>query len=313
MIVFLTLVYVGLLLLLIMFKVVPNSRNTWLTIIPYEIVLIIGLLIPMQWGAPQGDVRLITYSVQIVPNVAGEVIEVPVEPNKPLKKGDVLFRIDPVPYQAVVDNLEAQLALARTRLAQSQALAEQNAGSVYEVQSFQAQVDSLTAQLDGAAWNLKETVVTAPSDGFVTYVGLRPGARVVTFPFSPAMAFIDTSEKVLGAQIQQIYARHLRVGQKAELALKILPGRILTATVDAVVMATAQGQVQLTGFAPAPQDARPGPMFARLKLDDPEMERLLPAGSVGTVAIYTETSRYTHIIRKVMIRMDAYMNYILPM
>ena len=39
----------------------------------------------------------------IVPNVAGEVIEVPVEPNVPFKTGDALFKIDPKPFQAQVD------------------------------------------------------------------------------------------------------------------------------------------------------------------------------------------------------------------
>ena len=60
----------------------------------------------MGWGAPQGPALVVRNSVQIVPNVAGEVIEVPVDPNKPLKAGDVLFRIDPVPYKAQVDASE---------------------------------------------------------------------------------------------------------------------------------------------------------------------------------------------------------------
>ena len=51
------------------------------------------------WGAPQGPALVVRNSVQIVPNVAGEVTDVPVEPNKPLKAGDVLFRIDPTPYR----------------------------------------------------------------------------------------------------------------------------------------------------------------------------------------------------------------------
>ena len=55
--------------------------------------------------------------------MAGEVIEVPVDPDKPVKQGDVLFRIDPTQYQAALDGLEAQLALAETRLEQSEGLA----------------------------------------------------------------------------------------------------------------------------------------------------------------------------------------------
>jgi multidrug resistance efflux pump len=53
-----------------------------------------------------------------VPSVAGEVIDVPVMPNEPLKAGDVLFRIDPTPYEAQLRGLDAQLKLAELRLGQ---------------------------------------------------------------------------------------------------------------------------------------------------------------------------------------------------
>ena len=75
MIVFMTLCYVLLLLLLTKLKVVPNSKATWLTLIPYELVLLIGFFIPMQWGAPAGSAVVLTYSVPITPNVTGEVLE----------------------------------------------------------------------------------------------------------------------------------------------------------------------------------------------------------------------------------------------
>ena len=68
---------------------------------PFIVLLLLnlGLFIPMGWGAPQGPALVVRNAVSIVPSVAGEVIEVPVEANKPLKAGEVLFRIDPVPYR----------------------------------------------------------------------------------------------------------------------------------------------------------------------------------------------------------------------
>ena len=54
------------------------------------------------------DVRVVNYIVPVVSQVRGRVIEVPVENNRPVKKGDVLFRIDPTPYQNEVHSLEAQ-------------------------------------------------------------------------------------------------------------------------------------------------------------------------------------------------------------
>ncbi|MCZ6807186.1 MAG: biotin/lipoyl-binding protein [Deltaproteobacteria bacterium] len=100
MIVFFTVAYVLLLVVLTKIGLVPNSKGTWLTVIPYMLILVLGFFIPMQWGAPGGDVRTLTWSVPITPNVVGEVIEVAVVPNQSVKAGDVLFKLDPAPYQA---------------------------------------------------------------------------------------------------------------------------------------------------------------------------------------------------------------------
>ena len=62
------------------------------------------------------DVRVVKYVVPIVSQVRGRVIEVPVENNRPVKKGDVLFRIDPTPYESEVQSLEAQLASAEAKV-----------------------------------------------------------------------------------------------------------------------------------------------------------------------------------------------------
>lgn len=312
MLVFLTLLYVGLLYVLTKTGKVPNNTTTWLTIIPYELILLIGFFIPMQWGAPSGDVRTLAYSLSITPNVTGEVLEVPVESDSPVKAGDVLFRIDPTQYQAALDGLEAQLALAQTRLEQSQALVDQQAGSVYELQAFQAQVDGLEAQIVNARYNLDETVVRAPSDGLVTYVGLRPGARVSNLPLFKSMAFIDTSELLLGVQIPQNFTRNIEPGQPAEVTFESRPGKVYAAEVMYLVPATAQGQLINTGAAAAPMDTTRGPFFVRLKLLDEDLAAELVPGSMGSAAIYTSKVKTTHVIRKVMIRMDAIVNYINP-
>jgi hypothetical protein len=92
--------------------------NVWLGFVPFNtfwkispvivlLLLLVGLFIPMGWGAPSGPAIVVRHSVQIIPDVAGEVIEVPVQPNTPLKAGDVLFRIDPTPYEAQVNAVDA--------------------------------------------------------------------------------------------------------------------------------------------------------------------------------------------------------------
>ena len=76
-------------------------------------MLFILLFLPMQWGAPSGNVNVYQPIIEIVPNVIGEIIDVPVKPLAPLESGDVLFQIDPVPFQATVDGLLSQLEAAK--------------------------------------------------------------------------------------------------------------------------------------------------------------------------------------------------------
>jgi multidrug resistance efflux pump len=312
MISFLTLCYVAVLAVLVKLKILPNSIATWLSTVGWMLLLLIVLFIPMQWGAPAGPVRAMTFTVQIIPNVAGPVLEVPVVPNKPLKKGDVLFTIDPTTYQAAVDGTRAQLGYQRLRLEQYQKLASTAAGTRFQVQETEARVKQLEAELATAEWNLKETTILAPADGYVTYLALRPGQRVVTFPFQPAMTFIDTSRIILSLQIQQIYLRHLKIGQPVEIAFKTRPGKIYTGKIQAIVQVTNQSQALIGGTVPQIQQVHAEPFFVRVDLDDDEFERSLPAGAAGTAAVYTTSASMTHLIRKVMIRMESYLNFINP-
>jgi RND family efflux transporter MFP subunit len=312
MIAFLTLLYIGVLYLLVRFKLVP--WNTFWKISPaiWLVLLFVVLFIPMNWGAPSGPVVILRHSVAIVPNVAGEVIDVPVEPNGQLKAGDVLFRIDPTPYEAQVRQIEAQLKLAQLNLERAKELQQRNAGTLATLQQRQAELDSLNAQLDAAKWNLAKTVVRAPANGYVTNVALRKGARVAAVPVAPVMAFIETDDTAAAILINQIYARHIMPRQPVELTFKFLPGKVYTGHVDALIQATSRGQVQVSGNAATPVAVQPLPFVVRVTLDDPTVAASLPAGTVGEAAIYTGSAKATHIIRRVMIRMSTFLNYVLP-
>jgi len=266
----------------------------------------------MGWGAPQGPVVVVRNSVAIVPDVAGEVVDVPVVANTPLKAGDVLFKIDPTPYDAQVKAIEAQLKLSTTRLAQMTQLFERDSGRGFDVEQRQSEVDQLTAQLQGAKWNLDKTVVRAPADGYVTNLALRKGARVGNLPLSPAMAFIDTSDTLIGVEINQIDARYIEPGQEVEVTFKFVPGHVYTGKVESILQAIASGQTQTSGTAVAPKAIEAGPFVVRVKLDDAAFAERLPAGATGTAAVYTEHVKVSHIIRRVLLRQVAILNYINP-
>ncbi len=373
MIVFLTLIYVAVLFVLIRAKILPDTKATWASTGIWMVLLLIFLFIPMQWGAPSGPVRIMTRVVQIIPNVAGQVVEIAAKPNSPMKKGDVLFRIDPIPFKQAVDIAKANLvrvqaqskqdldALQTAQASLRQATAQKNLAQlrynddkklvdvgtysqnrldrrISDLDQASGAVDSSNASvtraetelgavmpdgqsakvaeaastLEQALWNLDQTIVRAPGNGYVTNLALSVGQRVVTLPFAPAMAFVDTAESRPVAQIHQIYLRHIKPGQKVEIAMKTRPGKLIFGTVDRVVPAVSGGQAQVSGSIAAAMQISPEPFLVRLNTDEPDDVLLMEPGSVGTVAIYTESVGATHVIRKVMIRMTAILNYLNP-
>jgi multidrug resistance efflux pump len=99
------------------FKWLPWNIVSQVIVITLPIFALTALILILNIVAPSShDVRVINYVVPVVPRVTGRVIEVPIEPNRPIKKGDVLFRIDPAPFQFEVDSLKSKLAVDEAKL-----------------------------------------------------------------------------------------------------------------------------------------------------------------------------------------------------
>jgi multidrug resistance efflux pump len=153
-------VYLVLLFALVRFGIV--TFNLFWKSSPFIVLLLLNLLlfIPMGWGALQGPALVARNAVSIIPNVTGEVIDVTVEGNAALKAGDVLFRIDPLPYEAQVKAIEAQLKLSTTRLAQMTQF-RSAPGAGLDVEQRQSEVDR-SRRSSTAPWNPDKTTVRAP-------------------------------------------------------------------------------------------------------------------------------------------------------
>jgi multidrug resistance efflux pump len=168
------------------FKWLPWNIVTQVITITIPIIGLTILILLLNIVAPSShDVRVVNYVVPINPPVRGLVTEVPVEPNRPIKKGDVLFKVDAEPYEIAVKDYEAKLAqlrvqlvsatassrnleeqlssatgqkeaiqsslqLARLRLQQYKELAETGAGSRFDLEQAQADVRSIEGQLASA-------------------------------------------------------------------------------------------------------------------------------------------------------------------
>jgi multidrug resistance efflux pump len=167
------------------FKWLPWNITTQVITITLPVVGLTILILLLNIAAPSShDIRVINYVVPINPPVRGLVIEVPIEPNRPIKKGDVLFKVDPTPFAIAVTNGEAnvlslreqlrstqdgnavtatKLALARKRLGQFTELAGAGAGNKFDQEQAEADVQSLESEL--AASTANEDMIRAQIAG----------------------------------------------------------------------------------------------------------------------------------------------------
>jgi len=370
------------------FKWLPWNFVSQVIVVTIPIVGLTLLILILNIVAPSSaDVRVINYVVAINARVQGMVTEVPIEPNRPLKRGQILFKLDPRPMEIEIQGLRAklealqaqlltagassegygeqvrnargsrqaitaQLRLAQEREAQTRELAATGAGSQYDYQQAQSNRANLQAQLDAAIaterqaqakvgaktakgdqdviadvkaqievaesqladaeWRLEQTVYRAPTNGTVVALSLRPGAMAVPLPITPAMTFVEDEQWIM-AIFKQNEVRKIKPGQEAEIALKMYPGRIIKCKVDSIIWATAQGQLPIGtmntggGVAPVP----PNSLAVRLLPDKKDIDLFMASGAAGAGAVYTDSGEAIHILRKILIRVSAKLDWLI--
>lgn len=304
---------------IVVFKVFKIPLNKWSvpTAVLGGVFLIGALILIMNYNHPYSEMsRQYFVTTPIVPNVTGQVIEVPVKGNVPLNKGDVLFRLDPKPFENKVKSLKARAMAAKTELERAEKLYKAKAGSKRDFDLATANLNDQNAQLAQAEYDLSQTTVRAPASGYVTQVILRPGMRAASLPLRPVMIFVSGEGHYLIAWFRQNSLLRLEVGTEAEVAFDGIPGTVFTGEVQLVLPALAEGQVQASGNLINPNMApRPGRIPVLINITDPRYEvyaARVPGGSYAQAAIYSEHFHHVAIMRKILLRMSAWMNYLFP-
>jgi membrane fusion protein, multidrug efflux system len=158
-------------------------------------------------------------SVNMVARVTGYLVQIPFEEGAEVKKGDLLFQIDPQPYEAQVRLGEAQVAsnkaqlqYAKQNLDRVKALTKENAVSQQEYDQNQALQDQAFAQLNASLanleiyrLNLQYTRVTSPIDGQVSRYFLTLGNLVnqdqtlltTVVSLDPIYAYFDVDQRTM--------------------------------------------------------------------------------------------------------------------
>jgi multidrug resistance efflux pump len=175
MVIILTLYLSGVYLVFFKWKLLPFNKITGGITVVLGMVILTVFLVGLQTLTPPSVQALTTGTVtEIAPQVQGRVVEVPVTANAEVEPGDLLFRIDPAPYQYRVDQLTAQLveseayvaqlkesydaaraqtkatqkqlALSELRLRQYSELLSTGAGSQFDVERYETEVATLKDQ-----------------------------------------------------------------------------------------------------------------------------------------------------------------------
>ena len=168
------------------------------------------------------------------------------------------------------------------------------------------------AQLENARWQLDQTTTRSPCDCYVVNLQLRPGGFVAGLPVNPVMTLLEAEGQVV-AFYNQNELHQVEAGNEVEFALKTLPGRIVKGKVDSVVWAQGQGQLQPSGNLPMTNlmAMPPGRYAVKFNIAERDKAVFMAAGAAGDAAIYTEHFAAVHIIRKVILRVGSYLNYLI--
>ncbi|MFL7840764.1 HlyD family secretion protein [Raoultella ornithinolytica] len=353
---------------------IPVNQWTLATAALGGIFLVSALILLMNYNHPYTfTAQKAVISIPITPQVTGIVSTVTDKTNQRVNKGDVLFTIDPVRYQARVDRLQADLVTAlhsintlKAQLSEAQANtvrvsaerdrlykdyqrylkgsqvrvnpfsesdidnARQNylaqdalvKASVAEQAQIQSQLDSmvggeqsqvvsLRAQLAEAKYNLDQTVIRAPSNGYVTQVLIRPGTYAAALPLRPVMVFIPEQKRQIVAQFRQNSLLRLKPGDDAEVVFNALPGQVFHGKLTNILPVVPGGSYQAQGALQS-LTVLPGTdgVLATIELDPNADVDSLPDGIYAQVAVYSDHFSHVSVMRKVLLRMTSWMHYL---
>jgi multidrug resistance efflux pump len=210
-------------------KWLPWNTTSKVIVVIIPIVAMTVMILTLNVVAPSSnDVRVVKYVVQVIPTVRGRVIEVPVEPNRLVKKGELLFRIDPTQYQNELTAVKAKLGADEARLASAGAsLVDASAGARElreQLRSASAQVGALQPKLELARLRVRqnrELVASGAGDKFALEQAeanaIELQAQLATASANEAQVTEKISGQVNGEQASVAVARAQIATAKAQV------------------------------------------------------------------------------------------------
>ena len=318
---------------------------------------------------PSGRVTVTGRVVEVTPNVTGQIVAIPVKPNVLVKANDVLFQIDPAPFQYKVSQLQASLAAAKQQVeilksnyeqamanvsglttqvafnkqrnADIQKLAAEGANTQFQAQDNQNQYETalaqlnaakaaqqsaklamdseiggvnttvaqLQAQLDNANWELSQTTIRAPADGYVTLVTVTVGDRALQF--HSAMSFIVEKEITLIGMFSQNGFQTIKEGTAVDIVFDNAPGRIYHAKITAIAKGVGQGQVAVSGTLARTNALGGATVFpAEMSIPDEMSRESLRLGMSGSATAFADNAGIIGLLASILVWISSYTAYL---
>jgi multidrug resistance efflux pump len=184
-----------------------------------------------------------------------------------------------------------------------------------EISGVNTSVAAVQAELDQARFYLDNTTMTAPEDGYIINLQVRPGMVAGDVRFGAIASFICDADRYLLATYFQENLKYVKPGQVIEAALDLYPGQIWRGKVAAIWQGSGAGQMLPSGVLPdfkyVPTQMPQGQFAVAIILDDPDQFKF-PIGAQGRGAIYTSTRSAFAALRRVDIRAYSWFNWIYP-
>jgi multidrug resistance efflux pump len=356
----------------LVFSKVKLVRWGWLSgtvSIAVGIFILATFLALFNYLTPSGRVTVTGRVVEVTPNVTGQIVAIPVNPNVPVKANDVLFQIDPAPFQYKVSQLRASLAGAKQqteilksnyeqatanvaglaaqvafntqRNADIQKLAAEGANTQFQAQDRQNQYETvlaqlnvakaaqqsaklamdseiggvnttvaqLQAQLDNANWELSQTTIRTPADGYVTVVALTVGDRALQL--HSAMSFIVENQITLVGMFSQNGFQTIKEGAAVDIVFDNAPGRIYHAKVTVIPRGIGQGQIAVSGTLARTNALGGATAFpAVLSIPDGMSREALRLGMSGSATAFASNAGVIGLLASILVWVSSYTAYL---
>ena len=223
--------------------------------------------------------------------------------------------------RTLVEVAKNQLTIIEAQYSKSLITARKNLNLIEKSQisvvSKEADLQNKQASLAQAEWDLSQTRIYAPTDGYVTNFMAREGQFVGAMP----RLKMYSNEKFVLMRINHQAFRNIKVGQEAEFATAIYPGKVFQAEVEGIVEATGESQGSLLARetnvrATTGKNVMNKHHFVRLRITEPDGYDI-PVGAVGLAWVNAEKPipflNFLNVIRGIIIRMKAQIYYLYSM